>query len=117
MGIEIRTRRPMLFLVEGRILQEDVVWQDGFPMTIEPVDVTHEVAKAISPLDDPVLDSTNSAHSAWWRGIDCGIDQCLEAVAKTLDGTDDGTGVAPEPWESIRRRLLDLRNKNGNNER
>lgn len=39
---------------------------------------------------------------------DQGSAECMAAVQQILDGKDRGDGVANEPWESIRRRLISL---------
>lgn len=41
-------------------------------------------------------------------GYDQGSAECMAAVQQILDGKDRGDGVAREPWESIRRRLIAL---------
>lgn len=56
--------------------------------------------------DDPECDGTDAAHPAWWRGMDHGVVATIAGVKRILDGEDDGRGVASEPWESLRRRLL-----------
>jgi hypothetical protein len=33
-----------------------------------------------------------------------------QKVQNILDGKDDGRGIANEPWESLRRKLLELVN-------
>lgn len=39
---------------------------------------------------------------------DQGSGEALAAVLGVLNGQDDGSGVANEPWEGVRRRLLNL---------
>jgi hypothetical protein len=56
--------------------------------------------------DNPEYDATDAAHPAWWRGHDHTTQTFCQAVNDILDGKDDGHGVANEPWESVRRRLL-----------
>lgn len=41
-------------------------------------------------------------------GYDQGSAECMASVQEILDGKDRGDGVANEPWESIRRRLIAL---------
>lgn len=69
-----------------------------------------EVAKESGALirDYPELDCSDGAHPAWWRGEKYGFDECVRAVSNVLDGKDNGSGVASEPWEGVRRRLLAL---------
>lgn len=56
--------------------------------------------------DNSELDATDGAHPAWWRGHDHATKVFCQKVNEILDGKDDGSGVASEPWESTRRRLL-----------
>jgi hypothetical protein len=58
--------------------------------------------------DDPDLDGTEAAHPAWWRGHEYAAAALCRKVNEVLDGKDDGRGVANEPWEGARRRLLAL---------
>lgn len=55
--------------------------------------------------DDPELDCTDFAKPAWWRGEAYGSSAAIAAMARILDGKDDGRGVANEPWQSVRTRL------------
>ena len=55
--------------------------------------------------DDPELDCTDFAKPAWWRGEAYGSSAAIAAMARILDGKDDGNGVANEPWQSVRTRL------------
>lgn len=57
--------------------------------------------------DDTLFDGTDCAHPAWWRGYHDATIQFCQHVNKILDGKDSG-GIANEPWESTRRRLLEL---------
>jgi len=63
-------------------------------------------ARMTAWVDEPDMDATDGAHPAWWRGNDAGVESTCVAVHRALDGKDDGAGVAAEPWESLRRRLL-----------
>lgn len=58
--------------------------------------------------DDPAFDGTDLAHPAWWRGHDHTIAVVCQKLTEMLDGRDSGAGVANEPWEGVRRRILDL---------
>lgn len=58
--------------------------------------------------DDPELDATDLAHPAWWRGHEHSVATECQKINQILDGKDDGRGMAPEPWESTRRRLITL---------
>jgi hypothetical protein len=59
--------------------------------------------------DDPELDATDFAHPAWWRGHEHAAAVFCQKANAILDGKDDGKGVANDPWETTRRRLLALR--------
>ena len=61
--------------------------------------------------DDPLWDATDAAHPAWWRGHDYTTDRICELIHNILDGKDDGRGSNYEPWGSVRRRLLEIVNK------
>lgn len=52
-----------------------------------------------------VLDFANRVELSCY---DQGSAECMAAVQEILDGKDRGDGVANEPWESIRRRLISL---------
>lgn len=58
--------------------------------------------------DYPDLDATDGAHAAWWRGHDHTTMVFCRMVNDILDGKDTGSGSGYEPWESTRRRLLEL---------
>lgn len=58
--------------------------------------------------DDPEADCTDAAHPAWWRGHEHTAYSMCQLINEILDGKDDGRGVANEPWESTRRRLIQL---------
>lgn len=63
--------------------------------------------------DTPECDGTDFAHPAWWRGHSQSIASLCQRINEILDGKDDGSGVSSEPWESTRRRLLELRESGG----
>jgi hypothetical protein len=42
------------------------------------------------------------------RGLTDAINIVCRRINQILDGADDGQGSSPEPWESTRRRLLEL---------
>ena len=48
----------------------------------------------------------DAGNPAWWRGHDEACTILCQKVHAILDGRDSGRGVANEPWESTRRRLL-----------
>jgi hypothetical protein len=48
----------------------------------------------------------DAGNPAWWRGHDEACTILCQKVHAILDGKDTGRGVANEPWESTRRRLL-----------
>jgi hypothetical protein len=58
--------------------------------------------------DDPDLDGTDFAHPAFLRGEDYAMKMFCQKVGAILDGSDTGIGVHYEPFETLRRRLLDL---------
>lgn len=61
-----------------------------------------------SIIDDIVLDGTPFALPAYWRGNDQAVAALCQLINQILDCKDDGRGVANEPWESTRHRLLEL---------
>ncbi|MBX9623826.1 MAG: hypothetical protein K2X82_08420 [Gemmataceae bacterium] len=63
-------------------------------------------AELVGLRDDPLFDCTDAAHPAWWRGHDYTAAAFCREVTGILDGRDDGRGVANDPWETVRRRLL-----------
>lgn len=54
-----------------------------------------------------VLDAANPGELAAYED---GCNGMMDALRRILDGEDDGTGVANEPWEGLRRRVLALVN-------
>lgn len=58
--------------------------------------------------DNPELDGTDYAHPAYWRGEDHAVIVLCQKINNILNGHDDGRGHSNEPWESTRRRLLEL---------
>ena len=62
----------------------------------------------LSEQDDTDRDCTDAAHQAWWRGETYGFAEAMRAIEKILNCEHDGHGVANEPWEPVRRRLLEL---------
>ena len=48
----------------------------------------------------------DAGNPAWWRGHDEACTILCQKVHAILDGRDSGGGVANEPWEATRRRLL-----------
>lgn len=63
--------------------------------------------------DDSECDGTDAAHPAYWRGHDHAVAVLCQKITEILNGKDDGKGIASEPWEPVRRRLLALRNSRG----
>lgn len=59
-------------------------------------------------VDDPEADETDYAHPAWWRGHAQSCAVFCQKVNEILDGKDNGHGISNDPWESTRRRLLQL---------
>lgn len=58
--------------------------------------------------DCPEMDATDFAHPAWWRGHEHTVNALCQKINQILDGQDDGKGISSEPWESVRRKLLDI---------
>jgi len=52
--------------------------------------------------------AADAGNPAWWRGHDEACTILCQKVNAILDGKDTGRGVANDPWESTRRRLLAL---------
>jgi hypothetical protein len=67
--------------------------------------------KAIERLrgDNEATDGTDAAHPSYWRGCDATFAAMSEQLRKILDGEDDCAGVCNEPWDTLRRRVLTLR--------
>lgn len=66
------------------------------------------------PPDNPEADGTDYAHPAWWRGHFQTVRSLCYKINRLLDGEDNGMGISQEPWESTRRRLLDLIHREDN---
>ncbi|CAB4140596.1 hypothetical protein UFOVP398_54 [uncultured Caudovirales phage] len=54
-------------------------------------------------------DGTDFAHREWWRGYDDAFNHTCLDLQEMLDGKDNGVGTCNEPWETLRRRVLALR--------
>lgn len=67
--------------------------------------VAGQKAVAWLPDDEFCIETMNAENL---RGYDYGCLASNVAVARIIDGTDTGEGVANEPWESLRRRLLQV---------
>jgi hypothetical protein len=63
--------------------------------------------KNLAQFDDVGLDGTDGAHPAWWRGHDQTMADVCQKITAIFDRTDTGAGVCSEPWESVRRRLIE----------
>ena len=59
--------------------------------------------------DNEATDGTDYAHPSYWRGSDAAFAAMSEQLRKILDGEDDCKGVCREPWDTLRRRVLALR--------
>lgn len=53
-----------------------------------------------------VIDGMNESEVA---AYDQGSSECIDAVTRILDGTDNGEGANYEPWGTLRRRLIAMR--------
>ena len=51
------------------------------------------------------------ANAGEFAAYEHGCAEMMSALRRILDGEDTGQGVANEPWESLRRRVLELRGK------
>ena len=56
--------------------------------------------------DIPELDATDGAHPAWWRSHEHTVKTLCQKINDIIDGKDLGEGVSSEPWESVRRKLI-----------
>lgn len=65
-------------------------------------------------IDDPELDGTDFAHPAYWRGYERAVETACYKINEILDGKDSGHGCSQEPWESTRRRLLEVTKNESN---
>ena len=78
--------------------------QDAFILALDEI----ERLRDEEAFDDEECDGTPFALPAYWRGHDQTVASLCQELNKILDGKDDGRGVANEPWESVRRRLLKI---------
>lgn len=63
-------------------------------------------ALQLAAQDNSENDCTDYAHPAWWRGYDCATAMAIQEVTEILDGDGTLNGTCNEPWESLRRRLV-----------
>jgi hypothetical protein len=56
----------------------------------------------------PFLDGTPDAPPAYWRGQEDCLNSLCKIINDILDGRNKCPGVTNEPWESTRRRILEL---------
>lgn len=78
----------------------------------EASDIAALEARTPAPVDDPEMDGTDFAHPAWWRGHDQTTAMFCHHVQVILDGRAvKDESVSPEPWHTIRQRLLALMEK------
>jgi hypothetical protein len=59
--------------------------------------------------NNEVTDGTDYAHPSYWRGSDAAFAAMCEQLRKILDGEDDCSGKCQEPWDTLRRKVLALR--------
>ena len=57
---------------------------------------------------EQLMDGTDDAHPAWWRGCDHGVEMVCSVFLKALNKEDDGKGTYHPQIETIRRRILDI---------
>jgi hypothetical protein len=68
--------------------------------------------KELEAQDDPILDATDFAHPAWWRGSDYSYFKICETINRILDGKDKGEGAfGGKELEDVRRKILELMSK------
>jgi hypothetical protein len=68
-------------------------------------ELEHEIAK-LKKQNDPLLDGTDFAHPAYWRGQESGVDGACMRIEEVLDGKYSGAGVIAHPrLEKLVRRL------------
>jgi hypothetical protein len=53
------------------------------------------------------------ANEGEWAAYEYGCRSCEAAVANIVDGKDTGKGLTNEPWNTLRQRLLEMKNKAG----
>ena len=84
----------------------------GFEQFQDPEVLIERAKKAAPASPDHVTEfggiAADAGNPAWWRGHDEACTILCQKVNAILDGNDDGRGVANDPWESTRRRLLAL---------
>lgn len=60
--------------------------------------------------DDDILDGTDGAHPAWWRGHDDTIASVVQQINKLLDGKNgEKFGKSTQPYHRLYRRIYRLR--------
>lgn len=52
-----------------------------------------------------------AANEGEWAAYEHGCRSCEVAVANILDGNDTGAGSTNEPWNTLRKRLLEMKDK------
>lgn len=57
---------------------------------------------------DPFWISIDGMTKSELDAYDYGVTQAIAAVTRILDGKDTGQGTANQPWESLRRKLIEL---------
>lgn len=92
---------------------EVATWSKGalgafeFLVCLEGIWMQVDVTTVISPWSDSampdVLDVTEGGQVTSYVAL-----SALEAI---LDGEDDGSETCPEPWDGVRRRLLEIANR------
>lgn len=93
----------------------DTIWmRDGYSTVFESIEWLAEFAKKRdhrpqSGYDPEVGFLLDAATAGELAAYDQASMECLAAVTEILDGKKfSGAGVANEPWETVRRRLINL---------
>jgi len=101
------------------VLADSLAYLDSTPKPTPAVQIPDHIADARKMVAAPgdtwpateadeaaMAQADDAGNPAWWRGHDEACTILCQKVHAILDGRDSGRGVANEPWESTRRRLL-----------
>lgn len=70
-----------------------------------------EVVMPRSGLDPEMGFLLEGANEGEWAAYEHGCREMEAALARILDGEDTGAGIARDPWETLRRRVLALKDR------